>query len=249
MAYDLPIIAPTLPEGFCESLSGPDWAQTLINEGVGRAVAKLDGSGFSVVINQETQPDPSQQTALWYQPSTGLTFSFGGGAWVTPHRSPPGSDERRMWVGTLVGLRSFDGGDGSATTPATNVGAMWEEDTDFQGRSPMGVGAIPTSNPPTNLAVATNAGEGAHTQTANEVGPHTHPLAADTTIQDGDGVACVATGSGGDGLMRGDSGTPLTSITVSNNEYTPAQAAMPIVHPVRGAYVIRRTARINYVGS
>lgn len=249
MAFNLPLIPVTLPEGFCESLTGPNWAQTLINVGVGGSVAQLEGSGFSVVLVQDTQPDPDQQDALWYQPTTGLTFSFNGGAWVTPHRSPPGSDERRMWVGTLVGLRSFDGGDGTATTPNTNVGAMWEEDPDFQGRSPMGVGAIPTSNPPANLAVATNYGEGAHTQTADEVGTHAHPLGSDASIQNGDNVLCVSTGMAGAGLMRGDTGSPLTDLSVQNNTYTASQEPMPVIHPVRGAYIIRRTNRVNYVGS
>lgn len=251
MAYDIPILVPTAPEGFCSQLTGPDWPQVFANFFVGRAVAQMSGTGFTVILNQEGVPGINDIDKLWRQPSTAARglYSYISGAWIIPHPSPAGGNERRMWVGTLVGLRSFDGGDGTATVPAGNVGAMWEEDTDFQGRSPMGPGAIPTATPAKTLAVIENYGEGSHTQTDQELAAHDHPLAADASIQNGTGVKVVGTGIGAAGLFIGLTGPPSTDLSVSNNTFTTTQQPMPVIHPVRGVFVIRRSARVNYVGS
>ncbi len=251
MAYDLPIIVPTAPEGFCSQLSGPDWVQILFNEMLGRAVARLEGTGFTVVLNQETQPGPDQIANLWYQPSTsgrGI-YSYVDGAWIIPHPSAPGGNERRWWEGALgaAGLDVYDGG--SIGAVGSNSGPMWEEDTNFQGRSPMHPGNIPTANPATVLAVGANAGEGAHTQTGQEVGPHVHPLACQASITNGGAIDVVNTGVGSDGLQIGLTGPLTTPLSVVTNEYTTAQEPMPVIHPVRGLYCIKRTARVNYVGS
>jgi len=249
--YDIPIVPPTLPEGFCSRLTGSDWAQVLINEGVGKAVAQLSGTGFAVILNQETVPGVNDVGKLWRQPSTAARglYSFVGGAWIIPHPSPASGSERRLWAGTLVELRSFDGGDGSATAPAGNVGAMWEEDTDMTGRSPMHPGDIPTATPSKTLTVGENYGEGSHTQTEDEVGTHDHPLLADASILNGRNVKVVGTGVGGAGLYIGNTGPPSTDLSVGDNTYATTQQPMPVIHPVRGLYVIKRSARVNYVGS
>jgi len=150
---DLPIIAPTLPQGFC-----PTTWQELINEGVGKAVAQFSGSGFTVLINQEAVPAVSDRDKLWRRPSQasrGL-YEFSGGTWVVIHPEPASGSVRRWWEGTEASLWAYDGGDGtnpSINPPATNNGAMWEVDHAYDGRSPMGAGTIPTANPAKILAV------------------------------------------------------------------------------------------------
>lgn len=250
--FNLPIIPPSVPEGFCSQLTGNDWIQQLANLIVGKAVAQLDGTGFTVVLNQETQPGPDQITSLWRQPSTagrGI-YSYVGGAWVIPHPSPPSGNERRLWVGALgaAGLDLFDGGAVGAV--GANSGPMWEEDTGFQGRSPMGPGAISTANPAKTLAVVENYGEGAHLQTVEEVGPHTHALVTEAGITNANGsIDVVNTGAGTPGLQIGLTGPQTTPLSVVANAYTTVQQTMPVIHPVRGSYVIRRTGRVNFVGS
>lgn len=251
MSYDIPLIPPTVPEGFCNQLTGSDWVQILANEIVGRGVAQLSGTGFASILNQEAVPGVNDVDKLWYQPSTAARglYSYIGGAWIIPHPSPAAGNERRHWVGTLVELRSYDGGDGTATVPTGNVGAMWVEDTEFVGRSGIGPGSVPSSSPALSVAVATNAGAGTVLQTEQMVGPHDHPLATDAAIQDGRGVNVVNTGVGTAGLFIGLTGPPATDLTVSDNTYTTTQVETPILHPVRGMYVIKRSDRVNYVGS
>lgn len=251
MSYDIPLIPPTVPEGFCNQLTGSDWVQILANEIVGRGVAQLSGTSFASILNQEAVPGINDVDKLWYQPSTAARglYSYIGGAWIIPHPSPAAGNERRHWVGTLVELRSFDGGDGTATVPMGNVGAMWVEDTEFVGRSGIGPGSVPSSSPALSVAVATNAGAGTVLQTEEMVGTHDHPLGADTTNLDGRKVKCVTPGSGAVGLNQGLTGTPLTPLSVLDNTYTASQVEIPILHPVRGMYVIKRSDRVNYVGS
>lgn len=236
---NLPIIPPTIPEGFCSQLQGPDWVQVLANEIVGRAVAQFAGSGFTVVLNQTTAPGPKDIDKLWRDPETGFIYSYSGGAWVMPHPAAPGGAERRWFAGTLTELQTYDGG--SAGAVGTNSGPMWEEDTDFQGKSPMHPGS-PSST--ITVAINANAGEGSHTITATELPAHTHPI---------DGYpAHVPSSSASD--PRYTFGGPLGASVVTadvgttNNNSTSA-TAINVVHPVRGLYCIKRTARVNYLGA
>lgn len=164
-------------------------------------------------------------------------YVYFNGSWSAPYRVPASSDERMLWVGDLTALESYDGGSPGAVTAST--GPFWEEDTDFQGRSPMHPGAIPTSNPAKTLAIDENFGEGAHTQTGQEVGPHTHPFSHPRV--EGSGSTDIT----GSDVIQGDVGTGPQSGTASalTNTYTTTQQAMPVIHPVRGIYICKRTAR------
>lgn len=248
--FNIPLIPPTVPQGFCDTLTGADWVQQLANMIVGKGVAQLDGTGFTPILNSEAVPGVNDIDKLWFRPSTaGLgLYRFSGGTWIIPHPSPAGGNERRHWVGTLTQLQSFDGGDGTANPPQTNVGAMWEEDIEFRGRSSIGPGAVPLSSPAVSTTVAVNAGAGSVLQTDQMVGTHDHPLLSDALIQDGRGVNVVTTGVGGAGLAVGLTAPPLADLLVGDNTYTTTQVETPILHPVRGMYVIKRSARVNYTG-
>lgn len=243
---NLPIVPPTVPEGFCNTLT-EDWVQQIVNL-MSQSVAIFADVG-TIVLKQEAQPNANQREYLWYKPSTGITYYWdtGTSAWISPHLDEPGSDVRRWWAGTLLALESYDGGSPGAV--GANAGPMWEEDTTMRGRSPMGPGAIPDSNPAKTLAVGEAYGKGAELFTGQQVPPHTHPLTADASIVDGDQIKVVNTGSGGPGLQIGLTGTASSNLAVANNEFTGSQEASPVVHPVLGLYAIKRTARINYVGS
>lgn len=274
---DLPIIPPTLPEGFC-----PTTWQEFVNEAVGKAVAQFSGSGFTVIISQPTQPDPVDRDKLWYDTDVGRLYRFTGGAWVLPHAYEASGDARLWWEGLEADVWAFDGGDGqdpSVSAPAANSGAMWEVDHNYDGRSPMGAGAIVDSDPAKSLAVSENYGSGIYElNDANTGGFGTHvhvygrmglanvnddfllvqgavtaPLISGPQILGADAVGlpnpAQALGAGNiggapvvgpylnTGPMQSTTGADITSINVN------------IVHPVRGGFMIKRTARINYVGS
>jgi hypothetical protein len=231
---NLPIIPPTVPEGFCNTL-GEDWVQQIINL-MGGAVALFDGAG-TIILNQETVPDADERVYLWFRPSTGRVYRWDGGAWVSPHPSTAEGIERKMFEGTPAEIWAQEGGDGSdpaSVAPATNVGAMWEIDTAYAGRSPMGVGAISGSDPSKNLALSEDYGAGSHAITIPELPEHDHDIA-------------YATADTGSGLPTVSNGT--TEALNYPTATTGDGDAMLITHPVRGLYICKRTARVNYVGN
>lgn len=235
---DLPLEFDAVPEGFCNSLNDSDWVQTLTNF-LAQGVAKFDGSGFTVVLNQSTAPGPNDRDKLWRDPDTGLTYQWLSGAWITPHLYPPGGIAA-MWVeATPAQIWAFDGGDGTdpaVNPPTTNNGAMWVIDTNYVGRSPMGAGIIPGSVPEKTLVIGENFGEGSHLQTEEELAAHTH----DTEFKERE-----AEGNDNTGMM-GFIGTDRTPVeTTSTGESTPFN----VVSPVRGNYRIVRSQRVNYVGA
>jgi hypothetical protein len=226
---------------------GEDWVQQVVNL-MGQAVAVFTDVG-TIVLAQEAQPNANQRDFLWRKPSTGITYNWDAGtsAWISPHPEPPNGAVRRWFEGTLTALLTYDGGDTNA--PGTNSGPMWTQDTNYDGRSPMGPGVIPGSNPAKTLALSEDFGAGAVAGTAQNVPPHTHPLNADASIMDGDNIKVVETGVGGRGLQIGGSGPASTDLSVQANEFTGTQEASSVLHPVRGLYCIRRTVRVNYVGA
>jgi hypothetical protein len=153
------------------------------------------------------------------------------------------ANERRIFVGSLTDLRSYDGGDGTAGPATSTSGPAWQEDTDFQGRSPMGPGAIPTSNPAKTLSVGEDFGEGAHAQASTELYPHSHPPgdifnAFAGFVKPGQ-LSSYEIGGGTEIERMGFTG--LQGGNASGNA-DPAN----VVHPCRGAYIIRATARAFY---
>lgn len=245
---DLPLSMPVAPEGFCNSLTDSNWVQNLLNL-IGQGVAKFEGSGFTAIISQSTQPGVTDRDKLWYDTDVGRLYRFAGGAWVSPHPSAAGGDERRIWVGTLANLITYDGG--SAGAVGDNSGPMWEQDTDFNDRIPMGVG------PSLALAVSTNYGSAGATTTIAEANlpPHRHYVA--TNVPNAAGPPLVGANdflsySGGNmgnenyNLLPGNGVEPNVA---RSGLGAGTSSAFTVLNPVRGVYVIKRTARLNYVGS
>lgn len=223
----------------------PSDPQTLYSDMFSRGSALA--SDLRGVIISESAPAAADQDKLWVQTTGGAPirqFIYFNAQWVWPHASAAGGNERRLWVGTLAQLVTYDGGDSGALGDAS--GAMWAEDTDFAGRSPMHPGTITNAVPATTLGVNDNFGNGSELQTDQQVAPHTHPLSGDTTIQDGVRLNSVFSGVGGAGVQIGNTGPPATDIQVTANTYLTTQQRMSVVHPVRGIYIIRRTSRVYY---
>jgi hypothetical protein len=224
----LPIIPGSLSAGACFNSE-----QERLNAFAAAMEAQLNGEAF--YNYGDTKPDVSDQGYPWLRTTDMRWYRFEG-KWKSPI-ADYSLYERRLWVGTLLSLQTYDGGD--TNTPSTESGPTWEVDTAFEGRSPMGPGAIPSSNPAKTLVVEENFGEGAHAQTVAEMAEHEHT--PDPTLADGflghatpSAPATYNVGGGGDTISMG-----ATAAAGSGDP-------MPIIHPVRAAYLIKRTTRTFY---
>ena len=232
-----------------------------------------------VVISSST-PAANDRDKLWIKTSGNAPaqpqpqFIYFNGVWVWPHLSPAGGNKREIWVGSLPDLVTYDGGDANLVGDAS--GAMWEEDTTFQGRSPMGVGAISGSDPAKTLALNEQYGDGSVTLTDAQVflaQSHLHvvgrqSVALNTTWAAVSGTTTAPyTGAGslpaGQVANDGESATPSTLAGASGNYWITSETynpntSLPVsaetngahqnVHPVVGVYIIKRTSRVYYKG-
>ena len=140
---DLEVIAPTLPPGSCLDPEIPALiAQTRV----------LFPSQFSLFIKGANEPTVEQRTYGWMKTDaiTGViqgifTWSALYGLWLKPHwtnNSVP-NNERRIWVGSLTALETYDGGESSTVSDTT--GPFWQQATAMADKFPLGVGGtIPT---------------------------------------------------------------------------------------------------------
>lgn len=235
----LPIVPGNFPVGYCF----PATPQEFLVDIAAHLQALLEG-GMAFYNYGSTVPAPENQGYPWLRTTDMRWYRFDGN-WISPN--PETSAEvRRLFIGpesgAADGVWTYDGGDGSdpsAVVPTDRTGAMWEVDHNFDGRSPMGPGNIPSANPATVLAVNTNAGEGAHVMSDQEVGPHSHLLPQGYEI---DGLNATPKL-----CVDADTLTPTLQLSTNNNTYTAGQQAMPIIHPVRGVFLLKRTARAYYV--
>lgn len=231
MPANLPILQPEISDDYCFE----SW-QKVARDLVGGAVVQLDNSGWSVLLKQDTTPTAAQRAYLWLNTSDDRTYRWESSVskWVSKHYSPASGSERRIWSGSLNELKTFDGGEDAAVGTAS--GPMWEEDVDFAGRSPMGVGAIQNANPAKSLTIGEAYGDGAHTMTIEELVEHTH----ETTLDGGGNDGGTHIHTAGD-----DNGVSPVIPTSATGESEP----FSIIHPVRAVYIIRRTARVYYAAT
>jgi hypothetical protein len=231
-----------------------------------------------VVISAST-PAANDRDKLWIKTSGGAPtqpqpqFIYFNGVWVWPNVAPAGGNKRELWAGSLVDLVTYDGGDANLVGDAS--GAMWEEDTTFQGRSPMGPGAISGSDPAKTLALNEQYGSGSVTLADNQVfsaQTHGHCIGRITSSDDGyfpfgttsppytDAATIQGRRIAGSGVVTT---TTLSAVTppgpylISSEPYNPAtgvalsqetNVAHENVPPVTGIYIIKRTSRVYYKG-
>lgn len=168
-------------------------------------------------------------------------FIWNGSAWVSPNPVPPGSSERRIWVGTENDLWAYDGGSGTdpaVDPPTLTSGAMWVKDTTFDFRFPVGVGTNTTiyaPNPATSIGLLDTGGEEKHVLLTAELAKHYHALqnALGTT-----GVIISGTVAGGSFL-----GEYVFYGTAYAGNDDPHNNMPPYV----GVYFAKRSARKYYL--
>lgn len=241
---------PTFPDGYC-----PDSLQQFSNDLTAGLIASSPLTLDNIEISQTA---PTDTTKLWFKIDGSLNpYFIAGGmpifkwsptstAWVALHPLEEGTHRWEEFADPSE-IPLYEGGNNN---PVSNTdGPFWELDANYNGRSPMSPGLIQNANPAKTLGYGENYGEGAELMDPEAVAPHTHPLAADSDIQNTDGsIKVVTTGSGGPGLQRGETAPEVNPLSVQNNEFTTDQQRMPVIHPVRGMCCIKRTGRLYYVG-
>lgn len=220
---------PSLPVGYC-----PLNYQTLANDIISGTQATFNSSiGNSFFNYGASTPALNNQVYPWLD-ENGEWWVRVSGYWARKNPIPANGPERRIFVGTAADVLSYDGGDGTATSTNVTSGPMWEVDTAFDARFPVGVGAFAASGTVNVQGTTTTtavAGEDQHTLTVPEIPAHTHnffPL-----------VTADANNGGANGVQYGTTANVATSSTgggVAHNN----------LPPFYGVYFIKRTARVYY---
>ena len=238
---------PSLPVSYC-----PLNYQNLANDIIGGTQAVFNSTiGNSFFNFGPTYPAINNRIYPWLD-ENGQWWIFDQGFWL--RKNPvTAAYERRIYVGTTTDLLSYDGGDGTATATST-TGPMWEVDTEFEARFPVGVGAFVASGAVAVMGKATSTaivGEDQHKLTLPELAAHTH------------NVAIKVFGHGGEDGDRSAADGGTTSNTVTNNttvfptstldpdlDASAVSAGGDIAHnnlpPFYGVYFIKRTIRVYY---
>jgi hypothetical protein len=223
------LTAPNLPLTYC-----PSNYQQLANDIISGTQATFNSAiGNSFFNFGSSTPALNNQVYPWLD-EDGNWWVFNGGYWNRKNPVSINSLERRIFVGTTNDLLSYDGGDGTSN-PVTNYsGAMWEVDTNFQARFPVGAGTFAASGVVNVNGTATSTavvGEDQHTLSVQEMPAHTHnffPL-----------VTADANNGGANGVQYGTTANVPTSSTGDG-------AAHNNLPPFYGVYFIKRTARVYY---
>lgn len=234
----LKLLPGSLPAGYCY----PSNPQTL-NVDMFNIASAVFPDTFGVVNFGDTKPSPENSKFPWIRTVAGApvwptVWVFYNGVWVARHPDDPGSIVRR-WVTDISGLPTYDGGDANPADGFAS-GAMWLEDTDFQGRSPMHPGAIAGAVPAKTLAASESYGEGSHQLVLTELPSYKFKISGFLNN--------VPVTSAGETRFTfgGPPGATGISPGVGTVDSTGSDAPHNTVHPVRGLYCIKRSTRIFY---
>jgi len=224
---------PNLPIGYC-----PTNYQQLANDIVSGTQATFNSSiGNSFFNFGSTTPALNNQVYPWLD-ENGNWWVFNGGYWSRQHPVAAGGSERRIYVGNTTDLQTYDGGNTNA--PSAWSGPMWEVDTAFEARFPVGAGAFATSGTVSVNGTTTSTavvGEDKHTLTVAEMPSHSHSMTWDS--QDTAGGNQLKT------LYLGPDANVFNDIN-KNTGNSGGDTAHNNLPPFYGVYFIKRTARIYY---
>jgi len=227
------LTAPSLPANYC-----PASYQKLANDIIGGTQATFNSTiGNSFFNFGPTYPAINNRIYPWLD-ENGQWWIYDQGFWL--RKNPvTAAYERRIYVGTTTDLLSYDGGDGTATATST-TGPMWEVDTEFEARFPVGVGAFVASGAVAVMGKATStsiAGEDQHTLTIPEMPKHTHSMTWDSNDT-----------SGGDQLNTLYYGPEanIPNNMIKDTGSTGGDVAHNNLPPFFGVYFIKRTIRVYY---
>lgn len=228
------LTAPSLPVNYC-----PTNYQQLANDIIGGTQATFNSAiGNSFFNFGPTVPTLNNQIYPWLD-ENGFWWVFSNGYWTRRNPVAAGGSERRIYVGTTSDLQTYDGG--NTNTASDWSGPMWEVDTAFEARFPVGVGTFAASGVVSVNGTTTStavAGEDKHTLVVGEVPSHTHQI-LDQYIN------LVQRGTADSGVFSATNrseGTANLLPTTSSG----GGAAHNNLPPFYGVYFIKRTARVYY---
>lgn len=257
------LVPPSLPIGYC-----PANYQKLANDIISGTQAVFNSSiGNSFFNFGANPPSLANQVYPWLD-DKGNWWVRSGGYWARENSVPALGGERRMFTGSANDVLYYDGGDGSAYVGNIYTGAMWEIDTAFDAKFPVGVGTFANSGTVyvTDSTTSTSiSGEDKHTLTTSETpfNDHTHGV-AQLAIPNNDDYYMVAkawsglgsygtqvlqgaAGSGGGGagpnITNGDLSTTTAEKTGNDSQNAIGHNNLP---PFYGVYFIKRTGRVYY---
>lgn len=216
----LPLLPGSLPANACYNTE-----QDRLNAFAENLQAQLPGQAF--YNYGDSTPAVENNAYPWLRTTDGLWYRFSG-SWISPVGPQYHVGVRQIWVGNAAALITYDGGDNDP--PSDRSGPMWEIDNDFDGRSPMGQGAISGSDPAKNLANGENFGVGSNTIAGSNMPEHRHGMKFSETTS-GSTYPSIATGSTDDRQYFTEMAGNTTPTPLNN------------VHPVRGVYIIKWTGR------
>lgn len=197
---------------------------------------------YTTFNNGPTEPNVDDRDKPWFNTNDGRLYFWEAGFWVYRHTIAANSPYRALWVGIEADLWSFDGGGGTNPTtnpPTDSTGAMWQVDADYAGFFPAFVGTIPGLSL-TAVAVGGTGGSDQTTLAIANLPKHHHnfPLEQDGVSNQGFNWATREDG-------HEDPTFPSDGVTsdVGNDPAT----AVTNLPPYKGIYLIKRTARMNFV--
>lgn len=219
----LPIVESGTPEGLCYSTLSADIpiiAQYL------RAV--FDGNE----INSESSTPPAEnRDRPWHRTNADGTddgwWTFYNGFWIQKHPMAIGSVI--MFEGTQGDIETFDGGEAGAITNIT--GAFWQPVTEMAARSPIHPGTLASG---AVINVGDNIGQEKIVMTLANLIEHDHDI---TVFSSG-----ATGGDGGEIFNEPDPGEERIRTTHTEGSNPPD--GMDNMHPSRGIWFIRRSARL-----
>lgn len=225
---------PSLPIGYC-----PSNYQQLANDVISGTQATFNSTiGNSFFNYGPTTPALNNQVYPWLD-ENGNWWIFQSGYWLRQHPIAAGSAERRIYVGNTTDLQTYDGGNTNA--PSNWSGPMWEVDTAFQARFPVGAGTFAASGVVSVNGTTTStavAGEDKHTLVTAEMPSHTHQILDQYINLTQRGSADTSVFSA---TNRSEGVANLLPTTSSGGD-----AAHNNLPPFYGVYFIKRTARVYY---
>lgn len=206
---------------------------------------------YSLYNFGESKPSVNDTDKPWIRTVNGFPdrlYVYQNGYWLSPHSVPASGSERRMWVGSLNDLKTYDGGANEDVSDYT--GPFWENDTDLSGKFPLGVGELPSG---TEVNFGTTGGSETVTLTSGQLPDHEHLGEAYYRAHGGVYSNTDPSGLADDTLHENSghttnanynqfhkAGVITTSIKGASGE---AHDNMP---PYYGVYFIKRTARVYY---
>lgn len=225
---------PSLPIGYC-----PTNYQQLANDVISGTQANFNSSiGNSFFNFGPTTPTLNNQVYPWLD-ENGNWWIYKDGYWLRQHPIAAGSAERRIYVGTTTDLQTYDGGNTNA--PSNWSGPMWQVDTLFEARFPVGAGTFAASGVVSVNGTTTStavAGEDKHTLVTSEMPSHTHQILDQYINLTQRGSADTSVFSA---TNRSEGVANLLPTTSSGGD-----AAHNNLPPFYGVYFIKRTARVYY---